>query len=469
MALRNIRILGDEILKKQAKEVTEMTPKIEELIDDMFETMYDANGCGLAAPQVGIRKRIVVIDCGDQPLVLINPEILETSGEQTGQEGCLSVPGKVGIVTRPNYAKVKALDENMDEIIVEGTELLARCLCHEIDHLNGIMYVDKAEGYRGGRRKLMKVVFMGTPDFSVGTLKAIVEAGHEVAAVVTQPDKPKGRGGAMSFSDVKQAAIELGLLVLQPKRARDEEFVNELRKINPDVIVVVAFGQILSKEILDMPKYGCVNVHASLLPKYRGASPIQWAVIDGCEYSGVTTMMMNEGIDTGDILLVEKVKLDSKETGGSLFDKLSGVGAALLVKTLDELEKGTVKPVKQNETEATHVKMLDKSFGNIDFSMEAARIERLIRGLNPWPSAFTHFNGKLLKIWDADVCDDVVCESCESVVNGMITHVDNNSFIVKCGDNSLKINELQLEGKKRMKTQDFLRGNHINTGDILGK
>lgn len=146
MALRNIRILGDEILKKQAKEVTEMTPKIEELIDDMFETMYDANGCGLAAPQVGIRKRIVVIDCGDQPLVLINPEILETRGEQTGQEGCLSVPGKVGIVTRPNYAKVKALDENMDEIIVEGTELLARCLCHEIDHLNGIMYVDKAEG-----------------------------------------------------------------------------------------------------------------------------------------------------------------------------------------------------------------------------------------------------------------------------------------------------------------------------------
>ena len=146
MALRNIRILGDEILKKQAKEVTEMTPKIEELIDDMFETMYDAMGVGLAAPQVGIRKRIVVIDCGDQPLVLINPEILETSGEQTGQEGCLSVPGKVGIVTRPNYAKVKALDENMDEIIVEGTELLARCLCHEIDHLNGIMYVDKAEG-----------------------------------------------------------------------------------------------------------------------------------------------------------------------------------------------------------------------------------------------------------------------------------------------------------------------------------
>ena len=205
-----------------------------------------------------------------------------------------------------------------------------------------------------------------------------------------------------------------------------------------------------------MPKYGCVNVHASLLPKYRGASPIQWAVIDGCEYSGVTTMMMNEGIDTGDILLVEKVKLDSKETGGSLFDKLSGVGAALLVKTLDELEKDTVKPVKQNETEATHVKMLDKSFGNIDFSMEAARIERLIRGLNPWPSAYTKMDGKTLKIWDADV-DDSENDSAP----GTITEVGKDFIRVATGKGSLKILELQLEGKKRMKTRDFLNGAKI--------
>ena len=308
----------------------------------------------------------------------------------------------------------------------------------------------------------MKVVFMGTPDFSVATLKAIVEAGHEVAAVVTQPDKPKGRGGAMSFSDVKQAAIELGLLVLQPKRARDEEFVNELRKINPDVIVVVAFGQILSKEILDMPKYGCVNVHASLLPKYRGASPIQWAVIDGCEYSGVTTMMMNEGIDTGDILLVEKVKLDSKETGGSLFDKLSGVGAALLVKTLDELEKGTVKPVKQNETEATHVKMLDKSFGNIDFSMEAARIERLIRGLNPWPSAYTFLNGKTLKVWKCKVSTEKT-----DAVPGTIFLADKEGIHTACGEGVLILTEIQLEGKKRMETEAFLRGYHIENGIVF--
>mgnify|MGYP001068649091 CR=1 FL=1 len=249
----------------------------------------------------------------------------------------------------------------------------------------------------------MRVIFMGTPDFSVGTLEAVLAAGHEVAAVVTQPDKPKGRGGAMSMSPVKEAALKHNLTVLQPQRAREEAFIEELRGYEADVIVVVAFGQLLPAEIIHMPKYGCINVHASLLPKYRGAAPIQWAVIDGCEYSGVTTMQMNEGLDTGDILLTEKVKLDPKETGGSLFDRLSDVGAQLLVKTLEEAKAGTLKPQKQNEEEASYVKMIKKSFGELDFSKEADALERLIRGLNPWPSAFTHLNGKMLKIWDADV------------------------------------------------------------------
>ena len=249
----------------------------------------------------------------------------------------------------------------------------------------------------------MRVIFMGTPDFSVGTLEAVLAAGHEVAAVVTQPDKPKGRGGAMSMSPVKEAALKHNLTVLQPQRAREEAFIEELRGYEADVIVVVAFGQLLPAEIIHMPKYGCINVHASLLPKYRGAAPIQWAVIDGCEYSGVTTMQMNEGLDTGDILLTEKVKLNPKETGGSLFDRLSDVGAQLLVKTLEEAKAGTLKPQKQNEEEASYVKMIKKSFGELDFSKEADALERLIRGLNPWPSAFTHLNGKMLKIWDADV------------------------------------------------------------------
>lgn len=316
----------------------------------------------------------------------------------------------------------------------------------------------------------MRVVFMGTPDFAVATLEDIINAGHIVEAVVTQPDKPKGRGGAVAMSPVKETALEHGIEVLQPVKVKnDNEFYERMKQIDPDVIVVVAFGQILPDSILELPKYGCINVHASLLPAYRGAAPIQWAVIDGLEETGVTTMQMDHGLDTGDIIMQSRIRLDAKETGGSLFDRLSSEGGRLLVKTLEAVENGTATRTKQDDSLSNYAKMLTKSLGNIDFNEGAVNIERLIRGLNPWPSAFTHFNGKLLKIWDADVCDDVVCESGESVVNGMITQVDNNSFIVKCGDNSLKINELQLEGKKRMKTQDFLRGNHINTGDILGK
>lgn len=311
----------------------------------------------------------------------------------------------------------------------------------------------------------MNVVFMGTPDFSVGTLEEIIKAGHTVSAVVTQPDKPKGRGGAVAMSPVKEVALKNGLTVLQPVKASNPEFVEELRGYNPDVIVVVAFGQLLPKAIIDMPKYGCINVHASLLPKYRGASPIQWAVIDDCEYSGVTTMQMNEGLDTGDILLVEKVKLDKKETAGSLFDKLSEVGAKLLVDTLKQKEAGTIKPVVQNDSEATYVKMINKSFGEIDFNLSAKRIECLIRGLNPWPSAYTHLNGKMLKIWDADVCEDKENSTDNAV--GTVTKVNKNSFVVKCGDGSLIINEVQLEGKKRMDAGSFLRGNGLEVGTVL--
>lgn len=309
----------------------------------------------------------------------------------------------------------------------------------------------------------MRVVFMGTPDFAVGTLEAIVEAGHEVVAVVTQPDKPKGRGGAMAMSAVKECAIKHNLTVLQPVKAREESFVEELRTYNSDVIVVVAFGQLLPASIIHMPKYGCINVHASLLPKYRGASPIQWAVLDGCEYSGVTTMQMDEGLDTGDILEVAKVKLDEKETGGSLFDRLSVVGAELLVETLKKAESGELHPVKQDDNEATYVKMLNKSFGLLDFTKKPEVLERMVRGLNPWPSAFTHIEGKLLKIWDASVEATDDDKECGSVVTDQKTY-----FKVKCDGGYLVINELQLEGKKRMKTADFLRGYSVKDNEKLG-
>jgi methionyl-tRNA formyltransferase len=313
----------------------------------------------------------------------------------------------------------------------------------------------------------MRVVFMGTPDFAVGTLEAIVEAGHEVAAVVTQPDKPKGRGGAVAMSPVKECAVKHGITVLQPLKARDESFVSELKTYSPDVIVVVAYGQILPEEIINMPKYGCINVHASLLPKYRGASPIQWAVLDGCEYSGVTTMQMDKGLDTGDILEVEKVKLDKKETGGSLFDRLSEVGANLLVKTLEKAEAGTLNPVKQDESEATYVKMISKSFGELDFTKSATTLERMVRGLNPWPSAYTHLDGKLLKIWDADVETTASEQPAVASAVGAVATDGKTYFKINCGEGVLSVNELQLEGKKRMKTADFLRGYNIKEGTVL--
>jgi methionyl-tRNA formyltransferase len=304
---------------------------------------------------------------------------------------------------------------------------------------------------------------MGTPEFSVGTLESLIEASHEVAAVVTQPDKPKGRGKEVQYTPVKEAALRHNLTIYQPVKVREAGFVEILRQINPDVIVVVAFGQILTKDILEMPKYGCVNVHASLLPKYRGAAPIQWAVIDGEKESGVTTMRMDVGIDTGDMLLKTVVPIEEEETGGSLHDKLMVAGAKLCVETLKKFEEQTIVFEKQDDSQSNYAKMLDKSTGNIDWNMPAIQIERLIRGLNPWPSAFSKLNHKTLKIWKAKVIEK---EAAGEI--GAIVTITKDSIHVKTGQGILAITELQLEGKKRMLAGDFLRGMQVEIGTRLG-
>ena len=309
----------------------------------------------------------------------------------------------------------------------------------------------------------MKIVFMGTPDFSVGALESLIHAGHEIAAVVTQPDKKKGRGNQVSFTPVKEAALKHNLTIYQPVKVRDEQFINLLKEINPDVIVVIAFGQILSKTILNIAKYGCINIHASLLPKYRGAAPIQWSIIDGEEKTGVTTMQMDEGIDTGDILETIEVIIDEKETGGSLFDKLSKAGAKLIVQTLENVEKGKLNPIKQDNEKSNYAKMLTKELGKIDFNKSADEIERLVRGLTPWPSAYTKFLDKTLKIWECDVIDREYQGK-----PGEIVDIDKTSIYIKTGNKTLAINELQLEGKKRMETSAFLLGCKIEKGAILG-
>ena len=308
----------------------------------------------------------------------------------------------------------------------------------------------------------MRIVFMGTPDFSVPALEALVEGGHEVVAAITQPDKPKGRGKAVLMTPVKEKAMELGIPVYQPVKVREPEFVEKLRQMEPDAIVVVAFGQILPKSILEIPRYGCVNIHASLLPKYRGAAPIQWAVIDGERESGVTTMFMNEGLDTGDMLEKEAVTLDPKETGGSLHDKLSAIGGGLILSTLKGLEDGTLKGTPQTDEGTCYAKMLKKSLGDIDWTMDAAAIERLIRGLNPWPSAYTCLHGKTLKIWDGDVLEREY-----GVEPGTVAEVAKDRLVVQTGQGSLAIRSLQLEGKKRMDAGDFLRGYAVEAGTRL--
>ena len=309
----------------------------------------------------------------------------------------------------------------------------------------------------------MKVVFMGTPDFAVGTLEAIIEAGHEVVLVVTQPDKPKGRSGALQFPPVKECAVAHGLEVFQPSKIRLEENVEFLRKYEADIFVVAAFGQILPKSILDMPKYGCINVHASLLPKYRGAAPIQWAVINGDPVTGVTIQQMDIGVDTGDIILTKELAIAEDETGGGLFDKLAVVGAEACLEAMEQIAAGTATRTPQNHEEATHVSMISKEFGNIDWNKAAVEIERLIRGLNPWPSAYTKLDGKTFKIWKASV----ISENSEAEP-GRVCKITKDSLCVQTGDGVLSLLEVQLEGKKRMEIDAFLRGYSVEEETVLG-
>lgn len=317
----------------------------------------------------------------------------------------------------------------------------------------------------------MKIVYMGTPDFAVAPLEALLKAGYEVCAVVTQPDKQKGRGKAVQMSPVKECALRHGLKVFQPVKIREKEAAAELSRFGAELFVVAAFGQILTEEILNMPKLGCINIHASLLPAYRGAAPIQWAVLNGEKESGVTLMRMAKGVDTGDMLCKAVVPLDEKETGGSLHDKLMEAGARLLVEALPQIERGELTAQAQREEDATHAGKLTKTMGLIDWQKDAAFIERLVRGLNPWPSAYTFYKGKQLKIWEADVIGQADAEKASETEAlyqpGTIARVGKDYFDVVTGDGILRVKALQLEGKRRMQAREFLSGYEMAPGLVL--
>lgn len=322
---------------------------------------------------------------------------------------------------------------------------------------------------RSAMVKRLKIVFMGTPDFAVGALQAIIEAGHQVSAVVTQPDKPKGRGKELQMTPVKACAAAHNIPVFQPGKIKEPEAVEVLRSYEADIFVVAAFGQILSEEILSMPKYGCVNIHASLLPKYRGAGPIQWAIIDGEKKTGVTIMQMEKGLDTGDMLLQKEVEIDPKETGDSLHDKLAAAGAELIVEALPKIAAGQLTPRKQNDAESCYAKMLQKSMGRIDWNMTADKLDCLIRGLISWPGASTTFRGKNLKIWEEEpVIEGDFSVSISESLPGTIVCVEKEAFYVQTKEGVLKVLSVQIEGKKRMAVKDFLLGYPIKAGECLG-
>ena len=311
----------------------------------------------------------------------------------------------------------------------------------------------------------MRIVYMGTPEIAAVILERLLQEPYEVVLAVTQPDRPKGRGKALACSPVKEAAQAAGIPVFTPVKVRLPENVEVIREYAPDMIVVAAFGQILPKEILEIPRYGCVNVHASLLPKYRGAAPIQWSILDGESETGVTIMRMDEGLDTGDILLQRSVAITPEETGGSLHDKIAELGAEALTEAIPGIVDGTLVPVPQGEMTTAYAKQLNKDMGKLDFSWDACKIERYVRGLNPWPGTFSFRDGAMLKIWSVSVCEDAA----EGAEPGTVTAVGKKDFTVQTGAGSLRITEVQPEGKRRMSAEEYLRGYALPEGTKLGE
>lgn len=307
----------------------------------------------------------------------------------------------------------------------------------------------------------MKIVFMGTPDFAVPCLQAILDDGHEVCGVFTQPDKPKGRGYTLTPPPVKELALQYHLPVYQPNTLRTGEAYEILKELSPDLIAVVAYGKLLPKEILDLPPMGCVNVHGSLLPKYRGAAPIQWAVLNGDKVTGVTTMFMAEGMDTGDILLTAETAIPENETSGELFDRLKDMGAELLVKTIHGLEKGELTPIPQNEAEATHAPMLSKELSTIDWTASAWEVHNKVRGLSPWPTAHTLYHGKRMKVLETEVFPEKNGESGKAFS-------EHGEFFVYCGSGAVRLITVQPENSKRMAGKAFLLGHPLDKNTVLG-
>lgn len=478
-----VRTFGDPALRRKAAPVSRVTASLKRLARAMAKTMQEYRGVGLAAPQVGVSSRLVVVDVGDGLHILVNPTITQADGSQVDWEGCLSYPGLLAEVERAQRVSVQATDLDGRPVWLEAEGFLARALQHEIDHLDGVVILDRARavqtiepdaaaevGPEEASPARLRVAFMGTPEFAVPTLRAIADAGHQVVGVVTQPDRPAGRGRRSQPPAVKVAASQLGLPVWQGGRSEvRERLAGVLEAWDTDIAVVVAFGVILPAAVLRAPRLGCINLHASLLPAYRGAAPIQRAIMDGHEVTGVTVIQMDEGMDTGDILARREIPIQPEDTAGTLHDRLSLVGAQVVVQTLELLATGRARPTPQPAAASPVADRIRAQDEVIDWTRPAEELARQVRALNPRPGAHTVFRGHRLKLWTVEAGrPDRLAPGGHDLVPGSVVGTAGGDPVVATGQGGLVLREVQPAGKPRMSGSDLVNGYRIATGERLG-
>ncbi|MCL8209230.1 MAG: methionyl-tRNA formyltransferase [Actinomycetia bacterium] len=486
-----IRTFNDPVLRRRADPVRRVGSATRRLAARMVRTMRAHRGVGLAAPQVGVLSRLIVVDVGQGLWVIANPRIAASSGAVTDWEGCLSFPGLLAEVTRAERVSVEGVGLDGRKLWVEGEGFFARALQHEIDHLDGVVILDRALSVERaeppeepgpaagdpddrdtpGTTRPLRVAFLGTPDFACPTLEALIAAGHEVVGVVTQPDRPAGRGGrSLRPPSVKQTARAFGLPVWQGGAAEARRSLAGLfREWRADVAVVVAYGVILPTDALRAPRFGCLNLHASLLPEYRGAAPIQRAILDGRTETGVTVIRMDEGVDTGDILAQRAVPILPRDTAGSLHDRLAVAGADLMVETLELVASGRAQPRPQ-PVGGTSAPRLAPEDEVIDWSRPVDAIERQVRALYPAPGAHTCLGGRRLKVWWVQSVGSgrVAPDRAAGARYGEVVAVDPRGPLVRARDGLLLLEVVQPAGGARMSGADFVNGYRVKPGDRFG-
>ncbi|MFO7942557.1 MAG: methionyl-tRNA formyltransferase [Bacillota bacterium] len=455
--------LDDPVLRDTAKPVKSFDDDLVSLLDKMANTMHHEGGIGLAAPQIGVSRRIVVAEFRDELVELINPEIVLEEGSQVGYEGCLSVPGYMGEVERPEKIRLRYVDRTGDKHWLDADGWDARVLSHELGHLEGQLFIDCSSRVLRLKPELgLRIVFMGTPEFADVILDSLLEDGYKVVGAVTAPDRRRGRGQKVTPSPVKERALDFEIPVLQPESAaEDPEFSRYLSWLEPDLTITAAYGRILSPEILKVPRLGSVNVHASLLPKYRGAAPIQRQILNGESEIGVTIYWMDEGMDSGPIIHQEPIEVTEDITAGELHDRLAEAGATALKEALGKIVAGEGEGEPQDHSRATFAPKISRGENVIDWSLSARAIERVVRAFNPKPGAETTWRGNRLKILKATTEHG-------RARPGEIVAVSEEGIIVGTGDGLCRITAVQPSSKKAMDVGDFVRGYDVQPGEILG-